>query len=284
MISEKLCVILKRHRPTDNNKKNRKMKKTALITGASNGIGLELAKIHASKGGDLVLVARNKSKLDELKTELESQYKVSVYVIGKDLSANNSAQEVYDETTKQNIQVDFLINNAGFGVFGMFAETDWNKELQMINLNITTLTQFTKLFLQDMVKRRSGKIMNVASTAAFQSGPTMAVYYATKAYVLSFSEAVDNEVSDKGVTVTTLCPGATESGFQAAAAMEESALVKGKKLPTAKEVAEYGYVSMMKGKTVAIHGLMNYLMANSVRFTPRALVVKLTRKIQDKAK
>lgn len=255
---------------------------TALITGASNGIGLELAKVHASKGGNLVLVARNKSKLDELKTELESQYKVSVYTIGKDLSASNSAQEVYDETTKQNIQIDYLINNAGFGDFGMFVETDWNKELQMINLNITTLTQFTKLYLQDMVKRRSGKIMNVASTAAFQSGPTMSVYYATKAYVLSFSEAVDNEVSDKGVTVTTLCPGATESGFQAAAAMEESNLVKGKKLPTSKEVADYGYASMMKGKTVAIHGLMNYLMANSVRFTPRAFVVKMTRKIQDK--
>jgi short-subunit dehydrogenase len=260
------------------------MKNTALITGASNGIGLELAKVHASKGGDLVLVARNKTKLDELKAELESQFKVSVYTIGKDLSANNSAQEVYDETTKQNIQIDYLINNAGFGDFGIFAETEWNKELQMINLNITTLTQFTKLYLQDMVKRRSGKIMNVASTAAFQSGPTMAVYYATKSYVLHFSEAVDNEVRDKGVTVTTLCPGPTESGFQAAAAMEESNLVKGKKLPTAKEVAEYGYSSMMKGKTVAIHGMMNWIMANSVRFTPRALVVKLTRKIQDKAK
>jgi short-subunit dehydrogenase len=260
------------------------MKNTALITGASNGIGLELAKVLASKGGDLVLVARNKTKLDQLKTELESQYKVSVYTIGKDLSANNSAQEVYDETTKQNIQIDYLMNNAGFGDFGMFVETEWNKELQMINLNITTLTQFTKLYLQDMVKRRSGKIMNVASTAAFQSGPTMAVYFATKAYVLSFSEAIDNEVSDKGVTVTTLCPGATESGFQAAAAMEDSNLVKGKKLPTAKEVAEYGYASMMKGKTVAIHGMMNWILANSVRFTPRALVVKLTRKIQDKAK
>lgn len=257
---------------------------TALITGASSGIGLELAKVHASKGGDLVLVARNKSKLDELKIELENQFKVKVYVIGKDLSANNSAQEVYNETTEQKIEINYLINNAGFGDFGMFVETNWNKELQMINLNITTLTQFTKLYLQDMVKRGSGKIMNVASTAAFQSGPTMAVYYATKAYVLSFSEAVDNEVNDKGVTVTTLCPGATESGFQAAAVMEESNLVKGKKLPTSKEVAEYGYVSMMKGKTVAIHGLMNYLMANSVRFTPRALVVKLTRKIQDKAK
>ena len=256
---------------------------TALITGASNGIGLELAKVHASGGGDLVLVARNKTKLQELKTELENTYNIKVYIIGKDLSALDSAKEVYDETTKQNIQIDYLINNAGFGDFGMFAETDWNKELQMINLNITTLTQFTKLYLRDMVKRRSGKIMNVASTAAFQSGPTMAVYYATKAYVLSFSEAIDNEVSDTGVTVTALCPGATESGFQAAAAMEESALVKGRKLPTSKEVAIYGYGAMMKGKPVAIHGMLNWVMANAVRFVPRALVVKLTRKIQDKA-
>jgi uncharacterized protein len=257
---------------------------TALITGASNGIGLELAKVHASKGDNLVLVARNKTKLDELKAELEGKYKVTLYNIGKDLSAANSAQEVYDETKQQNIQIDYLINNAGFGDFGMFVESDWNKELQMINLNITTLTQFTKLYLQDMVKRGSGKIMNVASTAAFQSGPTMAVYYATKAYVLSFSEAVDNEVRDKGVTITALCPGATESGFQAVAAMEESRLVKGRKLPSSQEVAEYGYKAMMKGKTVAIHGVVNWLLANSVRFTPRALVVKLTRFIQDRAK
>jgi uncharacterized protein len=257
---------------------------TALVTGASNGIGLELAKIHASKGDNLVLVARNLEKLNEIKAELEQKFNIKVYNIGKDLSKPNAALEVYNETSQQKIQIDYLINNAGFGDFGMFVETDWHKELQMINLNITTLTQFTKLYVQDMVKRGNGKIMNVASTAAFQSGPTMAVYYATKAYVLSFSEAVDNEVSDKGVTVTTLCPGATESGFQAAAAMEESALVKGKKLPSAKEVAEYGYTSMMNGKTVAIHGMMNYIMANSVRFTPRALVVKLTRLIQDKAK
>ena len=255
---------------------------TALITGASNGIGLELAKIHASKGGDLVLVARNLAKLNELKAELEKQYKVKVYTVGKDLSAPNAALEVYNETKQHNIQIDYLINNAGFGDFGMFVDLDWNKQLQMINLNITTLTHFTHLYLQDMVKRKSGKIMNVASTAAFQSGPTMAVYFATKAYVLSFSEAIDNEVSDKGITVTALCPGATESGFQAAAAMEESALVKGKKLPTSQEVAIYGYDAMLKGKTVAIHGFMNAVMANSVRFAPRAIVVKLTRKLQDK--
>jgi short-subunit dehydrogenase len=257
--------------------------KTALITGASNGIGLELAKIHASKGGDLVLVARNKAKLDELKSSLESQFKVKVYVIGKDLSAPDAALSVYNETIAQKIQIDYLINNAGFGDFGLFTETDWNKELQMINLNITSLTQFTKLYLKDMIKRKSGKVMNVASTAAFQSGPTMAVYYATKAYVLSFSEAVDNEVRDQGISITTLCPGPTESGFQAAAAMEESNLVKGRKLPGSKEVAEYGYAAMLKGKTVAIHGFMNWIMANSVRFIPRSIVVKVTRKIQNKA-
>lgn len=258
------------------------MKNTALITGASNGIGLELAKIHASKGGDLVLVARNKFKLDEIKIELEKQFKISVYTIGKDLSLTNAAQEIYDETNKENIQVDYLINNAGFGDFGMFAETDWNKELQMINLNITSLTHFTKLYLQDMVKRRSGKIMNVASTAAFQSGPTMSVYCATKAYVLSFTEAISNEVIDKGITVTALCPGATETGFQAAGGLDDSKLFKDKKLPTAKEVAQYGYASMIKGKTVAIHGIMNYIMSNSIRFIPRSLVLKISRKMLDK--
>ncbi|MES2589446.1 MAG: SDR family oxidoreductase [Bacteroidota bacterium] len=257
--------------------------KTALITGASNGIGLELAKIHASKGGNLVLVARNKQKLDELKLELEEKHKIQVYVIEKDLSLLNAAKEVYEETKAQNIKIDFLINNAGFGDFGFFYETDWQKESQMINLNITALTEFTKLYLQDMIKNKSGKIMNVASTAAFQPGPTMAVYYATKAYVLSFSEAINNELEDKGITVTALCPGATESGFQDAAAMNESKLVKGKKLPSSKEVAEFGYQAMLNGKTVAIHGFLNKFLVNLVRFLPRKMVVKATRKVQDKA-
>jgi short-subunit dehydrogenase len=259
------------------------MKNTALITGASNGIGLELARVHASKGGDLVLVARNKSKLDELKTELEKQFGVSVYTIGKDLSATHSAQEVYDLTKEKNITVDYLINNAGFGDFGMFSETDWDKEEKMINLNITALTLFTKLYLKDMVKRGSGRIMNVASTAAFQPGPTMSVYCATKAYVLSFTEAVGNEVNDKGITVTALCPGATATGFEAAGGLEGSKLFKDKNLPTAKEVAIYGYRAMLKGKSVAISGLMNYIMANSIRFIPRAMVIKVSRKMLDKA-
>ncbi len=260
------------------------MKKTALITGASGGIGLELARVHASKGDDLVLIARNQVKLEALKTELETEYNTEVLIIAKDLSIPNAAQDVYNETMQKGIQIDFLINNAGFGDFGMFYETDWNKEHQMIELNITALTQFTKLYLQDMVKRNSGKIMNIASTASFQPGPTMAIYYATKAYVLHFSEAIANELKDKNVTVTALCPGATESGFQAVAEMEESKLVKGKKLPSSKEVAKYGYKAMMKGKTVAIHGFMNAVLANSVRFMPRKMVTAITRSVQDKAK
>jgi short-subunit dehydrogenase len=154
----------------------------------------------------------------------------------------------------------------------------------MIQLNIACLTQFTRLYLNDMVSRKQGKIMNVASTAAFQSGPTMAVYFATKAYVLSFSEALDNEVKEFGISVTTLCPGPTESGFQAMAAMEESAMVKGRKLPSSQQVATYGYQAMLKGKTIAIHGTMNWIMAHSVNFVPRKIVVKLTRALQDKAK
>lgn len=259
------------------------MKNTAIITGASNGIGLELAKIHASKGGDLVLVARSKTKLDELKTELENQYKISVLNIPKDLSLPDAAKEIYDETTRLNIQVDYLINNAGFGEYGMFSETNWEKEQQMINLNIAALTQFTKLYLRDMIKRQSGKIMNVASVAAFQPGPAMAVYCATKAYVLHFSEAVSREVRGKGITVTALCPGATKTGFQELGGIGESKIFKNKNLPTAKEVAGYGYVSMLKGKTVAIHGLKNYLLANSIRFIPRTLVTKVSAKILDKS-
>ncbi len=260
------------------------MKKTALITGASGGIGLELAKIHASKGDNLVLIARNDTKLQELKTDLEKQYQVDVFIIIKDLSLPNAAHEVYDEVDQKGIQIDFLINNAGFGDFGLFYETEWEKEHRMIELNITTLAQFTKLYLKEMIKRNSGKIMNVASTAAFQPGPTMAVYYATKAFVLHFTEAIANEVSGSNVTITAFCPGATATGFQSVAAMEESKLVKGKKLPSSGVVAAYGYKAMMKGKTVAIHGFMNRIMATSVRFMPRKVVTTITRSVQDKAK
>jgi short-subunit dehydrogenase len=152
----------------------------------------------------------------------------------------------------------------------------------MINLNITTLTYLTHLFLPEMVKRNYGKILNVASAAAFQPGPTMSVYFATKAYVLHFSEAISNELENTGVTVTALCPGATESGFQVAANMQDSKLMKGKNIPSSKEVAQYGYRSMMRGKTVAIHGTMNYILVNAIRFTPRNLVLKMVRRMHGK--
>jgi short-subunit dehydrogenase len=258
------------------------MNKTALITGASLGIGFELATIFAAKNDNLVLVARNATKLDEMAKNLSSKYKIKVSTLALDLSEINSARKVFDFCQKNNLHIDYLVNNAGFGDFGLFAQSNWDKQLQMINLNITTLTQLTHLFLPVMIKNKYGKIMNVASTAAFQPGPTMSVYYATKAFVLHFSEAIANELEGSGVTVTALCPGATESGFQSAAAMEESKLVKGRKLPSAAEVAEYGYKAMMQGKKVAIPGMLNYLMANSIRFTPRSLVLKMVRLIQDK--
>lgn len=256
---------------------------TALITGATSGIGLELARIHASKGGNLVLVARTKLKLMELKSAWEKQYKISVTVIEKDLSIIGAAQEVYDEVHARNISINYLINNAGFGDYGFFYETDWEKEQKMINLNITVLTHLTKLFLQDMRQRKNGKIMNLASTAAFQPGPLMAVYFATKAYVLHFTEALANEVENQGITVTALCPGPTETDFQTAAEAEENQAFNKNKLPTAMEVAAYGYKAMIEGKRVAIHGFKNKILSNSVRFVPRNLSVKIVRKVQERA-
>jgi short-subunit dehydrogenase len=255
------------------------MQQTALITGASSGIGYELAKLMANKGYHLVLIARNTKPLEEIANSMKG--KINVLVIGKDLSEEKAPQEIFDELQKKNITVDILVNNAGFGDFGKFAETDWKKEKMMIDLNVRSLSEMTKLFLPAMVKRKSGRIMNLASTASFQPGPLMAVYYATKAYVLFFTEAIAEELKGSGVTVTALCPGPTRSGFQAAASLENSKLVKDRKLPTAKEVAEYGYKAMLRGKVVAIHGFMNRMMAMSPRFSPRALVRKTVMKLQE---
>lgn len=254
--------------------------KTALITGASGGIGLELAKIHAKNGGSLILVARSNDKLNTIAEELKSKYKIEVEVIAKDLSKIDSAKEVYDIVKSKNIEVEYLINNAGFGDYGAFVETEWEKENNMIQLNITALTQLTKLFLPEMVARKSGKVMNVASIASFLPGPLMAIYYATKAYVLHFSEAINNELKENNISVTALCPGPTLSGFQDAANLGESKFFQGNKFPSSKEVADYGYKAMIKGKAVAIHGFSNRLMVFSLRFTPRSWVVKLVRRLQ----
>lgn len=258
------------------------MKNITIITGASSGIGMELAKIFAKNNHHLLLVARSEDKLKSLAEELRSKHRVEVNLLALDLSNYSAAKEIFYYCEKENLNVTHLVNNAGFGDFGFFVNSSWPKQEQMINLNITTLTYLTHLFLPAMVKNKSGKILNVASTAAFQPGPTMSVYYATKAYVLHFSEAIANELEGTGVSVTALCPGATESGFQTLAAMEQSKLVKNKKLPSSEEVAYYGYQAMLKGKKVAIHGAMNYIMANSIRFTPRNLVLKIVRFMQDK--
>lgn len=256
--------------------------RTALITGASSGIGYELAKQFAKNKINLVLVARSENKLNELAQDLTKEFGVVCYVISKDLSNYYTAKEIHDECDSKNIRIDFLVNNAGFGDSGFFHESSWPKQEEMINLNITTLTYLTHLFLKDMIKKRSGKILNVASTAAFQPGPFMSVYYATKAYVLSFSEALSSELEDHGITVTALCPGPTKSDFVNKANLGNSKLFN-RNIPSSEEVAKYGYAAMMKGKPVAIHGFLNTVMATCIRFTPRSVIRNIIRSLQKNA-
>jgi short-subunit dehydrogenase len=257
------------------------MSKTVLITGASSGIGYELAKIYANKNFNLVLVARNISKLNELKNVCQTNNN-QVNIFSCDLSKSNAAKEVYLFCNSNHINIDYLINNAGFGDYGFFHECNWEKQAEMLHLNIITLTNLTRLFLPEMIQKKDGKIMNVASLAAFLPGPLMSVYYASKAYVLSFSEAISNELIGTGVSITTLCPGPTESGFWEAAEMNEISIIKGKKLPTSRDVAEYAYEQLEKRNVVAIHGSINKIMAFTIRLTPRSIVRKIVRIIQDK--
>jgi uncharacterized protein len=242
-------------------------RKTILITGASSGIGLELAKISAAGGFDLILSARRKTELDKIAVEIEKANGAKVHCIAANLATPDGAAKLAEAVIALG-GVDRLINNAGYGLFGDFTQTSLEDELAMMQLNMVSLTTLTKKLLPGLIERR-GKVMNVASTASFQPGPLMAVYYASKSYVLSFSEALAEELSDRGVTVTALCPGPTRSGFQDRAAMQDSALVKNKKLPTSAAVALYGFQAMEKGQRVAIHGVLNWIMAQSIRFTPR---------------
>jgi short-subunit dehydrogenase len=253
---------------------------TALITGASGGIGYELAKLFARDGSNLVLVARSGDKLAQLAAELEKAYKIRATVISADLSHINGPDLVFAATQEAGIEVDVLVNNAGFGQFGFYIETDMQEELRQIQLNIASLTHLTKLYIRPMVERRRGRILNVASTAAFQPGPLMAVYYATKAYVLSFSSALSNEMHGTGVTVTCLCPGPTTTEFHKRAAMDSSKIMRAPFMD-AKSVAEIGYRAMLKGKPVAIAGRMNWLVAQSTRFAPRSWTAAVARKIQE---
>ncbi len=248
--------------------------KTVLITGASSGIGRELAHTFAKNNYNLILTARRKERLEDIKKDIEKTLSVSVQVIQLDLAASGSAELLYKKTN--GIRVDILINNAGVGVYGDFKEIDMEKEEKMLILNIITLTKLTRLFAGDMIKAGQGNIVNIASTAAFQAVPLMASYSASKAYVLNFSEAIAHELKKYNITVTTICPGATRTEFADVASMNKSIF---KNAPTAKELAEFTYKEMAKGKTIAIHSLKNRIMTFGTRFSPRKLNTAIAARI-----
>lgn len=252
---------------------------TALVTGASVGIGRELARILAREGHDLVIVARDAERLDALADELRQRHGVSVRVIAKDLARPGAASALHRELAAAAVTLEVLVNNAGVGAAGAFAKTPLPRDLELMQLNMVALTELTKLVLGEMVERGRGRILNVASTAAFQPGPYMATYYASKAYVLSFSEALAAELEGKGVSVTALCPGPTRTEFQRRAGLHDSAFAMMGMMDPG-PVAEAGYRAMRAGRRLAIPGLRNRLGAFLVRLTPRALVTRIVRGLQ----
>jgi short-subunit dehydrogenase len=256
----------------------------ALVTGPSSGIGLELATLLARDRHDLVLVARSREKLEEIGRGLTEEYGVTATVLAHDLADPASPGIIAGEIAARGIAVDILVNNAGFGVYGFFAETPLTRELEMIQVNVTALTHLTKLFLPGMIARRQGRILNVASTAAFQPGPLMAVYYATKAFVLSLSEALANETRETGVTVTALCPGPTVTDFQKQAGLEDTTLFNNPFVMSAAEAARAGYEGMMRGRRVVIPGLANAMLVQGTRIAPRRLSTAIARRFQESKK
>jgi short-subunit dehydrogenase len=254
---------------------------TALITGASTGIGRELAKLFAADHYRLILTARQEQRLNDLAAQLRADHGIEVSIYVKDLVDTTAPDELFAAVEQQGDAVDVLVNNAGFGTFGFFAESDVSSQLNMIQLNATALTHLSRLYLPGMLRRGRGKILNVASTAAFQPGPLMSVYYATKAYVLSFSEALADEVSGSGVRVSVLCPGPTTTEFQERAGMNGSGLLR---LPfmDAASVARIGYRGLMRNRTVIIPGLRNKILAHASRHSPRKMVTRLVRRLQGK--
>ena len=257
------------------------MKNISLITGASSGIGKELALIHAEMGGDLVIVARDQEKLEELKKEIENKYAVSVFVIAKDLSLPNAGKEIYSKVKEEGIEIDYLINNAGFGGIGEFYKREWAKDLAMINLNIIALTELTRMFLPDFVARNKGRILNTSSTASLFPGPLQAVYFATKAYVTSFSNALAEELHDTNVTVTTLLPGATKTEFGKISGMDKTIMFR--KTASARIVAQDGYKAMMIGKLNIISGITfsQKILFLLIPFLPKKMLLKQIRIMQE---
>jgi uncharacterized protein len=252
-------------------------KSAALITGASSGIGLELAKLFAADGNNVVLVARTREKLDRLARELETQHAIRATVISSDLALPSAPEEIYRTTQEAGINIEFLVNNAGFGIRKSFEKTDLKDILEMVQVNIAAVTHLTRLLLPEMLARGRGKILNVASTAAFQPGPWMAVYYATKAYVLSFSEALHHELLPFGIGVTALCPGPTQTGFQKRAGSDDATMMKSKIMAKldAKKVAEKGYSGMLKNKRVVVPGFVNQVLAFGSNVGPRSISTKI---------
>ena len=255
---------------------------TALITGASSGIGLELASLAAQDGHDLVLVARQRERLETVGRGLGEEYGVRVSVLAKDLAHPSAPAELGRDLGERRIEIDVLVNNAGFGVWGFFAKTSLDRELEMIQVNVAALTHLTKLVLPGMLGRGRGRILNVASTAAFQPGPIMAVYYATKAYVLSFTEALASECAGTGVTVTALCPGPTRTEFEGRAGSPDEIMARKKGfVMSASDVARDGWKGMKAGKRLVIPGLKNRLLVQAERITPRRLVTAMSRRIRE---
>ena len=255
------------------------MKGTALITGASGGLGAEFARILAEEGFTLILTARHADKLDALKRELEDSFGSSVTIIPADLTQNGAVASLYAEIIAAGLTVDVLINNAGFGDYSAFLDADWDKQRRMVSLNITALMELSYRFGRDMRKRGYGRILNIASAAAFSPGPYMSVYYASKAFVLSFSQALSLELEQTGVKVTALCLGPTSTGFESAASMEHSTMFRKIKPAEPWDVARTGYRAMRKGVAVRYHGFPTKLISFGTRLCPRAITCRLARSI-----
>ena len=255
------------------------MSETVLVTGASSGIGLELAKLFAESGRNLILVARSKDKLETLRADLVDKLKVHVEVITADLAEVNAAVSLVDEINSRKLVVDILVNNAGFGELGRFAEIGIDRQMNMVRLNVVTVVQLTRLLLPEMIKRKRGGILNVGSTAAFQPGPNMAVYYATKAFVLSFTEAIHEELLDSNIKVVCLSPGPTETGFGEDSGMSETKVFTSNTMDS-KSVAKSGFDAYESNRAFVIPGLKNWFLAFLTRFVPRSLTRKLVKKMQ----
>ena len=253
--------------------------KTALITGASSGIGKELARIHASKGGNVVLVARRGAELESLRTELEDKYRVDVSIFQQDLTKEGAAKNVYEFCKEKNIEIEYLMNNAGFGGHGNFVDRPLEKDVEMIHLNIQALVELSHLFLQDMKKRKSGKILNTASTAAYLPGPLQATYFATKAFVVSFTKGISHELKPHGITITALCPGPVKTEFEFVAGMGNGDMFKNG--ATAYSTALKGYNAMMKGKRICISDIgLNFMIKFLLPVIPDSILLRVIQKMQ----